>query len=101
MQRAVLQTGGDCLHCRVVSERVAQLVEQRTFNPLEQNDNPADKQQVTPTPDESLSPGLPLNPENDPDLEAILDAWLALSKAVRRSLASMARASVEATKQTK
>jgi hypothetical protein len=44
---------------------------------------------------------LPLNPENDPDLEAILDAWLALSKAVRRSLASMARASVEATKQTK
>jgi hypothetical protein len=83
------------------SERVAQLVEQRTFNPLEQNANPVNTPQVAPTPAETLSPSLSLNPKNDPDLAAVLTAWPALGLAVRRGLAAMAAASVEGRKARK
>jgi hypothetical protein len=48
-----------------------------------------------------LSPGLPPNSEHDADLRAILTAWPTLSKAIRRSLASMATASVEVSKTRK
>jgi hypothetical protein len=48
-----------------------------------------------------LLPGLPVNLQNDADLKAVLSAWPALSKAVRRSLASMATASVEGRKARK
>ena len=37
-------------------------------------------------------PGLPLNPQNDPDLAAVIDAWPALPADVRKMIGGVVRA---------
>jgi hypothetical protein len=42
-----------------------------------------------------LSPGLPVNPQNDPDLQAILDALPSLTPDARKRVKEFVRACLE------
>jgi len=61
----------------------------------------AESSTLTPTPPETLSPHLSVNPENDPDLTAIVDAWPMLPADVRKMIAGVVRATLQASGQRK
>jgi len=46
-------------------------------------------------PDPSLSLGLSLNPENDPDLAAVVTAWPHLPGDVRKMIAGVVKATMD------
>jgi hypothetical protein len=70
----------------------------RIRNPIPKNDNPISVPQVTPTREQTLSPSLPLKPESDPELAAVVEAWPGLPPDVRKMICGVVRATVEAEK---
>jgi len=59
---------------------------QRILSPSQENCKPLDPQVVTNSVPETLSPGLSLNPENDPDLAMVLNAWPTLPAEIRQTI---------------
>jgi hypothetical protein len=76
-------------------------LEPRTYGLKVRSPGPATTEPATTydNPEKTLSPLLSLNPQNDPDLMAVLNAWPKLGNTARRTLAALATATVEAKRE--
>ncbi|MGD1277516.1 MAG: hypothetical protein ABR964_09850 [Tepidisphaeraceae bacterium] len=71
---------------------LADAMDSKSISAKTQDSNP---QAFTPTRPETLSLGLPLNLQNDPDLKAVVEAWPELPQALRIGIMAMVEASTK------